>query len=128
MLAVGEPASPTGHSTTKAVSRATGTEANDPVEKEFRRLMADDDDAQEEVDNWITENREFAAKGAGVSDGEMNRRIRQRFEPVRKGYEDFLKKHPDHAKAHVAYGSFLGDLHDEDGAQQHLEKALALDS
>jgi len=101
---------------------------SDPMEKEFQKLMADDDAAQAEVDQWIRDNQQFAAKGAGEPGPQLNRRIRERFEPVRKAYEDFLKRHPDHARAHVAYGSFLGDIHDEDGAQQHWEQALALNS
>ena len=56
----------------------------------------------------------------------MSRRIRERLTPVGNAYEDFLKRHPDHARARVAYGSFLNDLHDEDGAQEQWEKALAL--
>src|SRR6266542_468132 len=40
--------------------------SNDPVEKEYQQLMADDDAAQAEVDKWIKENRAFTAKGAGV--------------------------------------------------------------
>src|SRR5260370_27081594 len=100
----------------------------DPVEKEFHKLMADDDDAQAEVDQWIRDNQEFAAKGAGVPNAELNRRIRARFEPIRKGYEDFIKRHPDHARVRVAYGSFLGDIHDEDAAQEQLEKAISLNS
>src|SRR2546426_322104 len=90
--------------------------------------MAEDDAAQEEVDQWIRDNQAFAAKGAGVSEAQLNQRIRQRFEPIRKGYEDFIKRHPDHARARVAYGSFLGDLHDEEGAQEQLEKALELNA
>ncbi len=101
---------------------------NDPVEKEYQKLLEADDDAQAEVDKWIQENNEFSAKGAGIERAEMNRRITARFAPVRKGYEDFIKQHPDHARARVAYGSFLGDLHDEDGAQEQLEKALELNS
>ncbi len=101
---------------------------NDPVEKEYQKLLEDDDDAQAEVDQWITENNDFSAKGAGVAPVELNRRIMARFAPIRKGYEDFIKQHPDHVRARVAYGSFLGDLHDEDGAQEQLEKALQLNS
>jgi len=101
---------------------------NDPVEKEYQKLLEDDDDAQAEVDQWITENNDFSAKGAGVAPVELNRRIMARFAPIRKGYEDFIKQHPDHVRARVAYGSFLGDLHDEDGAQDQLEKALELNS
>ena len=105
---------------------AKGT--NDPVEVEFRGLMAADDDAQEEVERWIRENDEFAAKGAGTSAAGLNRRILERFEPVKKGYEDFLKRNPNHVRARVAYGSFLGDINDEEAAQVQLEKALELDA
>jgi len=101
---------------------------NDPVEVEFRALMASDDEAQEEVERWIKENDEFAAKGAGTAPAGLNMRIMERFEPVRKGYEDFIKRHPNHVRARVAYGSFLGDISDEEAAQVQLEKALEMDA
>jgi len=101
--------------------------ASGAVEKEYQKLLEDDDAAQEEVDQWIRENNDFAAKGAGASNAALNRRIRERFEPVRKGYEDLLKRHPEHTKGHIAYGTFLNDLGDEDGAQEQYEKALKLD-
>jgi tetratricopeptide (TPR) repeat protein len=107
---------------------ATPTNTNDPVEKEYEKLVEDDDAAQAEVDKWIQENNEFAAKGAGVSNAELNKRIQDRFQPIRQRYQDFIKNHPNHAKGHVAYASFLGDMHDEDGAQEQLEKALELDT
>ena len=100
---------------------------NDPVEREYRKLMEDDDAALDEVDKWIQENRSFAAKGAGVPAAELNARIRDRFAPVRRAYEDFLQRHPEHARAHLAYGSFLSDIHDEEGAEKEWEKALELD-
>ena len=101
-------------------------DANDPVEKEYKKLMEDDDAAQAEVDQWIRDNDAAAAKGAGVPSADLKRRIRDRFDPIRQAYEDFLKRHPDHARARVAYGSFLGDLQDEEGAREQWEKALAL--
>jgi len=100
---------------------------NDPVEKEYQKLLADDDAAQAEVDQWIRDNRTFAASGAGASMEEMNQRIETRFEPIRKAYRDFLERHPDHARARLAYGSFLGDKGDEEGAQAQWEKARELD-
>lgn len=99
----------------------------DPVEKEFKKLEADDDAAQAEVDGWIRENMEFTAKGAGIPPAELNRRIMKRFESVRKGYEDFIKLHPNHVKARLAFASFLDDIHDEDGEMEQLEKARELD-
>jgi tetratricopeptide (TPR) repeat protein len=107
---------------------AAAPDPNDPVEQEYKKLMEDDDAVQSEVDKWIRDNEAFAAKGAGVPSAELNRRIRERFAPVRKGYQDFIKRHPDHARARIAYGSLLSDLHDEEGAQEQWEKALTLDT
>ena len=105
---------------------ATVSEADEAIEKEYKKLMEDDDAAQAEVDEWITDNEKAAAKGAGVPSADLKRRIRERFDPIRKAYDDFVTRHPDHARARVAYGSFLGDLHDDDGAREQWEKALAL--
>jgi tetratricopeptide (TPR) repeat protein len=97
------------------------------VEKEYEKLLEDDDIAQQEVDTWIQENGEHRAKGAGTSDAELNHRIQERFAPIRKAYESFIQRHPDHSKARIAYGSFLGDINEEDAAQVQYEKALELD-
>jgi tetratricopeptide (TPR) repeat protein len=127
LIAAKAPAETNSIVTQPVPAATTNLATNEALEKEYQKLLADDDAAQGEVDQWIQQNQEFAAKGAGVSKTELNQRIHQRFEPVRQAYEDFLKRHPDHARAHIAYGSFLGDIHDEEGAQQHWEKALELD-
>lgn len=118
---------------TNTVVQATNTvpaapDPNDPVEKEYKKLLEDDDAAQSEVDTWLRDNEKFTEQGAGVPSAEMSRRIRERFMPVGNAYEAFLKRHPDHARARIAYGSFLNDLHDEDAAKEQWEKALALDA
>jgi tetratricopeptide (TPR) repeat protein len=100
---------------------------NDPVRKELRKLMEDDDAAQAEVDGWIVENDRFAAQGAGIPREDLNRRIRKRFDRVREGYEDFIRRHPDNAQARMAYASFLNDLNDEEGSVVQLLKAHELD-
>src|ERR1051326_1189022 len=100
----------------------------DPIEKEFQQLMADDDAVHEQIDEWIRSNNEFAAKGASTPREELSHRILARLEPIRKRYQDFLKQHPDHARAHVAFGSFLNDLNDEDRAVEEWEKALSLNA
>ena len=117
--------------TTNSVTRTNSESSQAPastnaVQQEFEALEAADDAAHEEVDKWIRENQEFAAKGAAVPDEQLNRRIRSRLDVVRKGYEDFLRRHPDHAKAHLAFASFLGEFDDE-GEIEHLEKAKELD-
>lgn len=112
------------HPTAVAVQ---ATDTNNPVEAEFQKLMDADDDAQAEVDKWIRDNQAFAAKGAGESDADLNKRILARFDAVRKGYDDFLVRHTNHARAHLAYAGFLQDIHDEDAALPHMEKSRELD-
>ena len=99
---------------------------NDAVEQEFQRLMAADDAAQAEADQWIRDNNAAAARGSAVPKADLERRIRERFRPVREAYNDFLMRHPKHARARLAYGSFLSDFHDNEGAREQWEKALAL--
>jgi tetratricopeptide (TPR) repeat protein len=89
--------------------------------------MIADDDAQTEVDKWIQDNNAFAANGAGVPNADLNKRILARFAPIRKGYEDFLTRHPDSARGHLAYGSFLNDIGDEDASMEQNETAARLD-
>jgi tetratricopeptide (TPR) repeat protein len=117
--------------TNPAIAKAVATnsvETADAVEKEYEKLMEDDDAAQAEVDQWIQDNEKFAVQGAGLSQPEMKRKITARFEPIKQAYEDFLRRHPNHAKARIAYGSFLGDLNDEDGSQEQLEKVLEIET
>jgi tetratricopeptide (TPR) repeat protein len=111
--------------TTGVSIAAIGT--NNPVEKELQKIEDDDDTAAAEVDGWIRQNEEFAAKGAAIPAAELNRRIRARFEPCRKAYEDFIQRHPNYAQGRVAYASFLHDLGDEDGEMAQLVKAREID-
>jgi len=118
---VSQIASPT---VTNAPESVSGT--NDAIGREYQAVLAADDAAQEDVERMIKENDAFAAKGAGSAEAELRQRTRSRLEPVRKAYEEFLKRHPDHAAGQVAYGAFLNDLGEEAAAQEHLERALTL--
>jgi tetratricopeptide (TPR) repeat protein len=100
---------------------------NDPAEKALAELMARDDDVLAEVDKWIRDNNAFAAQGAGESKEALNQRIRARLDSVRKDYEDFLRRYPDFARGHLAYGSFLNDIEEEDVAGAQYGKAAQLD-
>jgi tetratricopeptide (TPR) repeat protein len=100
---------------------------NDPAEQELQKLMTEDEAALTEVDKWIQGNNAFAAQGAGESKEALNGRIRARLEPVRKDYEDFLRRYPDFARGHLAYGSFLNDIGDEEGGMLQNEQARQLD-
>jgi len=113
----------------QAVSHASATEVstNNPVELEYQKLMEDDEAALNEIDGWIKENQTFAEQGGGISKEELNRRIQKRVEPVRAAYEAFLKRNPSHGNAHLAFASFLEDIHDEDAALEHMLKAKEVD-
>jgi tetratricopeptide (TPR) repeat protein len=100
---------------------------NDPAEKELTQLMAGDEAALVEVDKWIRDNNAFAAQGADEPREALNRRILARFESVRKDYEDFLRRYPDFARGHLAYGSFLNDIGEEEAAGAQYGKAAQLD-
>lgn len=105
----------------------TVPDTTDPVKQELDTVMIADDEAQAEVDKWIRDNSDFYKQGAGVPNADLNKRIRERFVPVRKAYEDFLKKQPDYAPAYLAYGSFLNDIGEEYEASQQYEKSRQLD-
>jgi tetratricopeptide (TPR) repeat protein len=99
----------------------------DPIEKDYQTLLEMDDAAQEEVDQWIRDETAFREQGAGLSDATLRARIEQRLKPVRDGYEGFLRQHADHARAHLAYGSFLMEIHEEEEAVKQMEKSRELD-
>lgn len=89
--------------------------------------MALDDAAHEEIDKWIKDNGSFAKKGAGLSEAVLSLKIEQRLEPVKRAYEEFLQRHPQHARGQLAFGSFLNDLGEEADARKRWEKSLELD-
>ena len=101
--------------------------AGDPLEAEYQRLLEQDDQAQEEVDQWIKDDLASREERAGQPSVTLPARVRQRLDPVRKGYDDFLKRHPGHTRARLAYGSFLMDLGEEDEAVKQMEKAREID-
>ena len=100
---------------------------NDPAEKELQELMIEDDAALKEVDKWIRDNDAFAAQGAGESEAELNRRIRARLDLVRNKYKDFLQRYPKFARGHLAYGTFLNDIDEEESAGNEFKIAAQLD-
>jgi tetratricopeptide (TPR) repeat protein len=126
VVMAGEPV-PSGSNIVAQSTNATAAQpgANDPVEKEFKKLEEQDDAALEDVDKLIRDDQ--MAPTGRMPDAVMKQRILALVGPVRKGYEDFLKLHPEHARAHVAFGAFLMDIKDEDAAQAQFEKALELD-
>src|SRR4051812_34830230 len=93
---------------TNAVSPVKAA-TNNPVEQEYRKLLEMDDTSQGEVDHMIKEEQKFKEKGGG-QEAALKARVLQTLDPVKKAYEDFLKRNPNHVDARVAYGSFLNDI------------------
>ncbi|MGA1236467.1 MAG: tetratricopeptide repeat protein [Limisphaerales bacterium] len=102
-------------------------EPTDPVEKEYRKLLIMDEEALDQVDQWIQEEQAQREQGVGLTDATLTARILDHLRPVRKAYDRFLEKYPDHAKGHLAYGSFLGEIGEHDEAVRYMEKAKELD-
>jgi tetratricopeptide (TPR) repeat protein len=100
---------------------------NDPVERAYRKLMEEDDLAQSDVDEWIQAGNRSVIPQSDVEKAALNLRIKRRFEPIIKGYEDFLAAHPNHANARIAYGSFLNDIGEETSAETQWNKAREAD-
>jgi tetratricopeptide (TPR) repeat protein len=100
---------------------------NDPVEMAYHQILLDDTAAEKDIRKWSDEAATFASAGAGDSKLTLNARIRRRLDGIKAEYEDFILQHPNHARIRLAYGSFLNDTDDEEGAVAQCEKALELD-
>ncbi|MCS7090894.1 MAG: hypothetical protein RMN51_05060 [Verrucomicrobiota bacterium] len=99
---------------------------SDPIEQEYRRLLELDDEALEEIDRWIRDYQNVRADTPEAR-ARLRQQVENRIRQVREKYEDFLRRHPTHARARLAYGSFLNEIKDEEGAVEQWEKARQLD-
>ena len=109
------------------ISDVSASDTNNAEQPALEKVMRDDDAAMDEIDAWIQENNAYAAHGAGESKQQLNQKIHARLQEVRQGYMDFLKQYPTNAAAYLAFGSFLNDIGDEDGASVQYEKSRKLD-
>ena len=99
---------------------------NDPVEIEFRKLEAEDDDAVAEIEKWSDAAGAEAAKGNNQAQLSLTARVRNRLEGVKRDYEDFIARHSDYVRARLAYGSFLHQAGEPEQALAQWEKASQL--
>jgi len=99
----------------------------DPVEREYERLLDDEEAAQVEVGKWIRDSEAPAENGDSTSNIALQQRIKTRLELVRRAYEDFLLRNPNHTRARLAYASFLGDIREQQASHDQMEKARELD-
>jgi tetratricopeptide (TPR) repeat protein len=100
---------------------------NDPVEAAYYKILEDDQDAQDDIIKWTDHPEDFAGADNPGARLTLRERIKQRLDGLRHEYDGFIAEHPDHAHIRLAYGSFLNDIHDEEGAVAQWEKARQLD-
>jgi tetratricopeptide (TPR) repeat protein len=127
LVATNQPAALSNLVVKKTGLSLTIPDPNDPIEKEYQKLLAEDDAAQTEVDQWIKDGPKSDTEGAEVQRAALRARIRQRLDQVKQSYKDFLQSQPRHARARIAYGSFLGDIGEEEAAREQWEKAREID-
>ena len=101
--------------------------AADVVDQEYERLVEKDEAALKEIEKITGEFDQFAAKGAAGSRGVLIGRINQLVDGVRKSYEEFLQRNPKHVEGHLAFGSFLNEIGEEQEAIRTWETARTLD-
>ena len=100
--------------------------AKDTPEDRLKKILNADNTAITEIAGWIENNKKTLR--ASASEREFfTIRIRQRLNGIRRQYQDFLKDHPKHTKARIAYGSFLTHIDDRKEALDQWEKALTTD-
>lgn len=103
------------------------TQAEDPVTKEYERLLEKDEAALQEIEKIVAEFEAFQAQGAAGPRGVMIAKIDGIIDQLKKQYESFLEKNPKHVDGYIAYGSFLNEVGEEEGAITQWEKARELD-
>ena len=113
-----------------AIQQSTGitvpvVDQNDPAEIELHALMQEDDTALAEVNDWINTNS--IPQTNRVARLAFQSRINDRLDLVKKDYAHFLRNHPDSARGYLAYGTFLNDTGDEEGAAAQYENSRQLD-
>ena len=112
--------------TGKAVSAPAGV-AVDPVEEAYQKILEFDDSSDTDIEKWIADAAKFAEAGAGADSATLKAKVEQRIAEVDKAYRTFVEQHPNHARARIAYGSYLNDNRDEPGAVKQWEEAKRID-
>jgi tetratricopeptide (TPR) repeat protein len=109
-----------------SVPFASVINTNDPVENEYYRILLDDDAAEKEVLGWMDNSDAFSKAGGGKASPTLNLKIQQRLDGIKKEYQDFIALHPKHVNIRLAFGSFLNDNNDDDGAFTQWDTARQL--
>ena len=93
-------------------------------DQELKRILKEDNIAITEITGWINQHLDKIRFNETEQEA-LSLRIHERLHTIRKQYLDFLKKHPKHTNARIAYGSFLTHIDNRQGAAYQWKLALA---
>lgn len=99
----------------------------DAVAAEYEKLLEKDEAALQKIEKLMAEFDAFATNGAPGSRAALFAKVDEVIDGVKRSYDGFLERNPKHVDAYLAYGSFLNELGDEEGATVKWEKARELD-
>ena len=92
-------------------------------EGQLAKILQADNTAITEITGWIYQNLDRIRTNEAQRNA-LALRIHDRLNKVRQQYLDFLKQHPKHTKARIAYGSFLTHIDNRQGAIDQWKLAL----
>jgi Flp pilus assembly protein TadD len=97
------------------------------ADRKYEELLRMEENVAEEVRQW-TEHRDHAERnGDGAKAADLEGKIEERSRDVRRAYEKFLRSHPRHAVARIAYGTILFQDGEEAEAVKQWERAARID-
>lgn len=99
--------------------------AADATEQALRTVMIADDATLDEIHDWINTNQIPRTDTNAIA--LLNARIQARLDQQKQNYEIFLRNHAESARGFLAYGTFLNDIGDEDGAKVQYQNSKQLD-
>ena len=95
-------------------------------DQELKHILKEDNTAITEITGWINLNLD-RIRFNETEQQALALRIHDRLNGVRKQYLDFLEKYPKHTNARIAYGSFLTNIDNRQGAVDQWKLALTED-
>ncbi len=97
-----------------------------PPDKQLSKILKADNMAITQITGWIYQNLDRIRANETERDA-LALRIHDRLNIVRQQYLEFLKHHPKHTKARIAYASFLTHIDNRQGAIEQWKQALTED-
>ena len=94
-----------------------------PPDTQLSKILKADNLAITEITGWIYQNLDRIRANETERDA-LALRIHDRLNIVRQQYLEFLKQHPKHTKARIAYASFLTHIDNRQGAIEQWKQAL----